>query len=134
MTETHSQHGERMPQDDPAAAMAGAVAEAVAAFDAGNHAFGRYRHFVLSAHPEALAVSATKARAALQEAAISVVDANAGDAAALRIALHTARDEVARYRQALPQGVPVAELDEAIEDLDEALALLGDGPDASRPR
>jgi hypothetical protein len=100
------------------------VADAVAAFDAGNHAFGRYRHFVLSAHPEALAVSAGEARAALQEAAISVADAQAGDVVPFRAALRVALENVMHYRQALPEGVPRTELDETIEDLEEALTLL----------
>lgn len=111
---------------------ANALAQAVAAFDAANHAFGRYRHFVLSAYPEALAVSGGAVRAALQEAAICVADARVNELLPLRVALGGALDELRRYRERLPTTVPRTELDEAVEDLEESLSLLsgGDEPPA----
>jgi hypothetical protein len=112
---------------DPAGLPSDVVEEAIAAFDAGNHAFGRYRHFVLSAHPEALAVSATEVRDALQEAAIGVPDAQAGDATSLVAGVRATLALLARYRAALPAGVPLLELDEAIGDFEEALGLLTGG-------
>src|SRR5689334_10752262 len=93
---------------------ADALAEVVAAFDAANHAFGRYRHFVLSAHPEALAVHGEAVRTALQEAAICVADARVDDLPPLRAALRGALDELQRYRERLPASVPRTELDEAV--------------------
>ncbi len=100
------------------------LADAIAAFDAGNHAWGRYRHFVLGATPAALAVSTAPLREALSEAAICVPDAQTGDSAALLAAIRAACDRLDAYRAALPAEVPRTELDAAAEDFAEAIALL----------
>lgn len=108
------------PADEPAAALL----EAIAAFDAGNHAWGRYRHFVLSAAPEASGVSTSAVREALGEAAICVPDAQTDGPGPLLAAIRSAAAALGAYRAALPAGVPLTELDLALDDFDEAIALL----------
>jgi hypothetical protein len=101
------------------------LAAAVAAFDAGNHAWGRYRHFVLSATPAALTVSTAPVREALSEAAICVPDAQeSGDYVPLLAAVHLTRERLQGYCAALAADVPRTELDQAAESFDEAIALL----------
>ena len=105
------------------------LTDAIAAFDAGNHAWGRYRHFVLPTAPEGRTSAITPVREALAEAAISVPDALAGDAASLLAALRATLACLRDYRAALPATVPLTELDEAEGDFAEAIALLvGDTP------
>lgn len=103
------------------------IEDAILAFDAGNHAWGRYRHFVLSALPVPPSVSAEPVREALQEAAISVPDARTGDVRPFLAGLHDAHDGMLRYRNALPAGIQLTEIDEAIGDVEEAIALLEGG-------
>jgi hypothetical protein len=103
------------------------IEDAILAFDAGNHAWGRYRHFVLSALPVPPPFSAEPVRAALQEAAISVLEAQAGDSEPFLAGLHAAYEGMVHYRRALPAGIQLTEIDEAIGDLEEAIALLEDG-------
>ncbi len=104
-----------------------ALAEAVAAFDAGNHAWGRYRHFVLPAEPGAAGVSTQPVRDALREAAICVPDAQAGDYLPLLAALRRTRVQLDAYLHALPPAVPRVELDLAAEAFAEAIELLEAG-------
>jgi hypothetical protein len=104
--------------------------DAIAAFDAGNHAWGRYRHFVLSARPAALAVPTQQVRDALSEAAISVPDAQSGEPGPFLAALRETLAALRRYRAFLPADVPLAEIEEAEGDFAEAIALLaGPGSD-----
>lgn len=50
-----------------------AIAEAIAAFDAGNHAWGRFYHYVVRRAPAGVGVPpVAPVRQALQEAALSV--------------------------------------------------------------
>lgn len=100
------------------------LVDAIAAFDAGNHAWGRYRHFVLPAAPQARVIAMTSVRAALAEAAICVSDAQAGDPSPLLGALRATLACLREYRAALPAAVPLAELEEADGDFAEAIALL----------
>jgi hypothetical protein len=100
------------------------IEEAIMAFDAGNHAWGRYRHFVLSASPELLAVSTAEVREALAETAISVVDAQAGDYTPLLDGLRRTLAALERYRARLSGDAQLQELEEAAGDFAEAIALL----------
>lgn len=101
-----------------------AVEEAIAAFDAGNHAWGRYRHFVLPGAAAALNIPTDAVRSALQEAAISVPDARTGEIGPFVAALSAAYAGLTRYRALLPAEVPPGEVNEALGDIEEALALL----------
>ncbi len=103
-----------------------AVEEAIAAFDAGNHAWGRYRHFVLpgAAAAAALNLPSDAVRSALQEAAICVADARTGEIGPFVAALSAAYAGLTRYRALLPAEVPPGEVNEALGDIEEALALL----------
>ena len=103
------------------------IEEAIMAFDAGNHAWGRYRHFVLSAAPRAQRVSTLEVREALQEAAISVPDARTGDIAPLRAAVRAVLLGLRAYVAALPEEIQRSELNEALEAFDEADQLLSGG-------
>ncbi|HZQ37405.1 MAG TPA: hypothetical protein VFD32_15850 [Dehalococcoidia bacterium] len=109
---------------DQAAPSGEALAEAVAAFDAGNHAWGRFRHFVLSAEPSAAGISTRPLRDALREAAICVPDAQAGDYLPLLAALRRTQARLVEYLSALPPSVPRVELDQAAEAFAEAIELL----------
>lgn len=100
------------------------LAEAVVAFDAGNHAWGRYRHFVLPGEPIAAPISTQPLRDALREAAICVPDAQAGDYLPLLAALHSTQVQLSAYVHALPPAVPRVELDQAAEAFAEAIDLL----------
>jgi len=100
------------------------IEEAIMAFDAGNHAWGRYRHFVLPASPAAHVVSTAAVRDALAEAAICVIDAQAGGYGALLEALRRTLDSLIEYRSLLPEGMQQAELEEAAAGFDEAIVLL----------
>lgn len=102
----------------------GVLAEMVAAFDAGNHAWGRFRHFVLPAEPGAAGISTRPLRDALREAAICVPDAQAGDYPPLLAALRLTQAQLAQYVRALPAAVPRVELDQAAEAFAEAIELL----------
>src|SRR4051812_25711933 len=107
-----------------AGAMDELLTEAILAFDAGNHAWGRYRHFVLPAAAAAQGISTAAVRDALAEAANGVVEAREGDATGLITGLRQALAGIRLYRAALPAGVQQSELEEAEGDLAEALALL----------
>ena len=105
-----------------------AIEEAILAFDAGTHAWGRFRHFVLSAASEAQSVPTDTVRDTLQEAAVSVEDAQRGEVVALRTAVRALLDALRAYVEALPAGVQRSELNEAIDAFDEAEALLSGRP------
>src|SRR5437870_4925337 len=105
------------------------IEEAIAAFDAGNHAWGRYRHFVLSAAPHAQRVPTEAVQSVLQEAAVCVPDAQAGDVGPLREAVGAVLAGLRAYVAALPADVQRSELNEALEAFDEAVELLGEPVD-----
>ncbi|MHB8575279.1 MAG: hypothetical protein ACYDCQ_08090 [Dehalococcoidia bacterium] len=101
-----------------------AIEAAILAFDAGNHAWGRYRHFVLSNAPHVQAIPTDAVRAALQEAAVCVPDAQAGDTGPLLAAVQAALAGLRQYVAAVPAEIQHSELNEAIDALDEAAARL----------
>jgi hypothetical protein len=100
------------------------IEEAILAFDAGNHAWGRYRLFVLATTPEAMAVSTDAVRDALQEAALSVPDARSGDSGPFLAAARAAFAALLEYRRALPEGIQLSELNQATFALEETVAVL----------
>ena len=104
------------------------IEEAILAFDDGNHAWGRYRLFVLGTTPEAMAVSTDAVRDALQEAAISVSDARGGDVGPFLTAARAAFAALVEYRRALPEGLRLSELNEATDALEETAAVLEERP------
>src|SRR5579871_6866932 len=100
---------------NPAGALpADVIEEAIMAFDAGNHAWGRYRHFVLSNAPAVQAISTDAVREALQEAAVCVPDAQAGDTAPLLAAVRAALAGLQEYETELPPDIQRSELNEAL--------------------
>jgi hypothetical protein len=106
------------------------VEDAILAFDAGNHAWGRYRHFVLSTNVAAQAVSTAAVREALGEAAIDVLDAKEGDYWPLLTSLRRTLEHLRTYRSALPPDIQQSELEEAADNFTAAIALLeGRGAD-----
>lgn len=105
------------PQDD-------ALDEAVLAFDAGNHAWGRFRHFVLGETPAAQGVPADDVRDALGEAAIRAAEVRETGPAPLLDAVRSTRAALRVYRGALPAETPLSEVDQAIDAFEEAVLLL----------
>lgn len=107
-----------------------AIAEAVAAFDVANHAFGRFVTYVVRPHGEAIPRRVQVVREGFQEAALSVPQTPSVEAAAeFLAALRAARDRLAafltdpgaEYRLEEALAAPEA-LAEAIEILEAALA------------
>ena len=101
------------------------IAEAVAAFDAGNHAFGRFVTYVVRPHGENVPRAVQVVREALQEAALAVPhEATPAAASEFLIALRAARDVLARFLAAPPAGYRLEEALNAPEAFDEAIAVL----------
>ena len=101
------------------------LTEAVEAFDAGNLAWGHFRHETLPKYPFAATVAVERIRQALGDAAIAIVDLQAGESAdEFQAALAATLALLDSYRTALPEDVPRDDLDAAFELLSEALAAL----------
>jgi hypothetical protein len=104
------------------------IADAVAAFDAANHAFGRFVTYAVRPRGDVPA-RIQAVRELLQEAALAVPQEPTRPAAAeFLIALRAARHGVAGFLASPPAGYPLEEalpatgaLDEAIEVLERAL-------------
>ena len=111
-----------------------AIAEATAAFDAANHAFGRFVTYAIRPHNEVVPAEVQTVREALQEAAISVPqEVTATAAREFLSALRNAYVAVERFlgappgRYALEEARPTPEaLDEAIQVLEAALPSAGE--------
>ena len=105
-------------------AMDGLLAEAVAAFDAANHAWGRFWHY--TPHPRGDTLSAWSAvRAAFQDAALDVpADVDADSLHAFYDALVAARRESEGLIAELPAEVRSGDILSVPETLGEAIALL----------
>jgi hypothetical protein len=108
-------------------ALGQAIAAAIEAFDAGNHAWGRYLHYVLrpyrAEHPDA--PSPARVRAALREAALSVPHSR--DPEELRAffnALLVARRALRDFIAALPDPLRTADLLMAPDAFAEAMTYL----------
>lgn len=104
-----------------------AIAAAIEAFDAGNHAWGRYLHYVLrpyrAAHPDA--PSPARVRAAMQEAALSVPHSREREELrAFFNALLVARRALRDFIAALPGPLRTADLLMAPDAFAEAMTYL----------
>lgn len=110
----------------PDEALQAAIASAIAAFDSGNHAWGRFFAYVLRpyrGHPPAPTPAAV--RAALQEAALSVPQAaDAAAAYTFYAALVTARGELEAFIGGLPDPLHTADVLQAPQALAEAIGWL----------
>lgn len=98
--------------------------EAIAAFDAGNHAWGRFYHYTLrrAAGP---APDASDVRAALQEAVLAVPhDGHDHQVREFRTAIAAARLAIENFILDAPETLRTGDLLEAPEALTEALELL----------
>jgi hypothetical protein len=111
-----------------------AIAEAVAAFDAANHAFGRFVTYAVRPHNEPVPAEIQHVREALQEAAISVPQQPTVDEARIFLdALRAAYLAVDRFlaeppsRYAVEEARPTPEaLAEAMQVLEQALRSAGE--------
>lgn len=119
-----------MTDDEP---LREAIAEATAAFDAGNHAWGRYLLYVLRPyHGRPPAPDPAPVRVALQDAALSVPQrADAAEARAFAEALAVARRAVEAFIDGLPDTIRTGDVlvapDAFTEALDALRPVLGDG-------
>jgi hypothetical protein len=96
-------------------------AESIAAFDAANLAWGRFRVEILPRFPAAQSPTVEALRDALGEAALDCAELLAGnDPRPLHATLTAALRLLSDYRAALPADVPRNDLDAAQEMLDEA--------------
>jgi len=106
------------------------LAAIVAAFDAGNLAWGRFRHETLAGTAAARLPALAEARDTLGEAALAAAELQAGGSVdVLRGALVAALDALRLCRAELPPSLPTADLDEALSQLARALALLDAPPE-----
>jgi hypothetical protein len=105
--------------------LAGAVAEAVAAFDAANHAFGRFVTYVVRPHNEPVPPSVRYVREGFQEAAISFPEAPYPAAAReFLAALRACKARLDAFLADPPSGYQVEEAMAAPEALEEAIDVL----------
>jgi hypothetical protein len=101
-----------------------AIAEATAAFDAANHAFGRFVTYVVRPRG-ALPASVSAVREALQEAAISVPEETTIAAAReFLAALENAAARLSAFLASPPPGYALEEAHAAPGALAEAIAVL----------
>lgn len=103
-----------------------AIAEAMAAFDAGNHAWGRFFVYVLRPYQGIPpAPDPAPVRAALQEAALSVPQAvDAAEARAFHDALFAAHRELVAFIARLPEPLRAGDLLLAPDAFREAVERL----------
>ena len=112
-----------MVRDDP---LREDIEEAVAAFDAGNHAWGRFFVYVLRPYRGPLpAPDAAPVRAALQEAALAVPQAtDLDEVRAFHAALLAIRRELTVFLALLPDPLRASDLLTAPDAFAEAIDLL----------
>ena len=105
--------------------LSAAIAEAVAAFDAANHAFGRFVTYVVRPHGEAIPPAVRGVREALQEAAISIPPEPSVEAAAEFLdTLRLAGARLDAFLTDPPGGFALEEAMQAPGALEEAIAVL----------
>jgi hypothetical protein len=101
------------------------IAEAVAAFDAANHAFGRFVTYVVRPHGEAVPRSVQVVREGLQDAALSVPQTPTVEAAGeFLAALRVAKELLDAFLAAPPAGYALEEAKAAPGALEEAIEVL----------
>jgi len=102
-----------------------AIEEATAAFDAANHAFGRFVTYVVRPHNEPVPPAVQTVRESLQDGALSVPQ-DQTEAAAREFlgSLHTALDVVTRFLQQPPPGYALEEAMATPGALEEAIDAL----------
>lgn len=101
------------------------LAAIIAAFDAGNLAWGRFRYETLAGAAAARLPALAEARDALGEAALAAAELQEGGSVGeLRGALAAAIEALRLCRAELPPSLPAADLDEALSQFAQALALL----------
>jgi hypothetical protein len=107
-------------------ALVEAVAEAVAAFDAGNHAWGRYLLYVLRPYRGAApAPDPGPVRAALREAALDVPHGpSLEEVRAFHDALLTVRGALAAFVATLPDALRTGDILLVPDAIAEAIAWL----------
>ena len=102
-----------------------AIAEATVAFDAANHAFGRFVTYVVRPRGT-IPASVRTVREALQEAALSVPEETTTAAArAFLAALEDAAARLTAFLASPPPGYALEEAHAAPGALEEAIAVLG---------
>ncbi len=112
-----------------------AIAEAVLAFDAANHAFGRFVTYVVRPHGEPIPPRVQVVREALQEAAISVPQEPSVEAACAFLgALRQAGDRLAAFLADPPGGYALEEAMQAPGAMEEAIAVLEEALTPRPPR
>ena len=101
-----------------------AITEAVAAFDAANHAFGRFVTYAVRARGE-VPPRIRAVRELLQEAALAVPqEASRPAAAEFLIALRAARHGLREFLASPPSGYPLEEALPAPGALEEGIEVL----------
>lgn len=109
------------------ATLADTVAEAVAAFDAANHAFGRFVTYVVRPRNQPVPPAIQHVREALQDAAILAPEATTPVAAhAFLVALQAAQQRLGAFLAAPPSGYALEEAMAAPGALEEAITVLAD--------
>ncbi len=102
-----------------------AIEEATAAFDAANHAFGRFVTYAVRPHNEPVPPAVQTVRESLQDAALSVPQEQSEAAAREFLGtLQTALDAVTRFLQQPPAGYALEEAMAAPGALEEAIDVL----------
>ncbi|MGD9894903.1 MAG: hypothetical protein AB7R89_09435 [Dehalococcoidia bacterium] len=102
-----------------------AITEATAAFDAANHAFGRFVTYAVRPHNQPIPPEVQRVREALQEAAICVPrQPTTDEARAFLDALRAAYDVAEQFLAEPPGRYAVEEVRPAPDALDEAIQVL----------
>lgn len=106
--------------------LADAVAEAVAAFDAANHAFGRFVTYVVRPRNQPVPPAIQHVREALQDAAVLAPEATTTETAREFLdAVQEAQRRLAGFLAAPPPGYTIIEeVADAPDALAEAITLL----------
>ncbi len=110
----------------PDGTLQSAIADAVSAFDEGNHAWGRFYLYTLRPYhgPDA-APDATPVRAALQEAALSVPAAPVvAEVRAFAVAIALAGQALEDFIDLLPPALRLPDVLDAPQAFAEAIAAL----------
>ena len=102
-----------------------AIAEATAAFDAANHAFGRFVTYAVRPRNEPVPAAVQSVRELLQDAALLVPQESSLPAAEeFLAALRTALDGLTRFLAEPPPGYALEEARQTPEALEEAIGVL----------